>query len=131
MSPATRCAFCRRVERRLDLIAVRDGAVAFPDSHPLTPGHCLVVPIRHEPDFFELTSDEQDDIWELVWEVRELLVVERKVRAFNVGVNAGRAAGQTVPHAHVHLIPRYDGDVPDPRGGVRWVIPERARYWSK
>jgi diadenosine tetraphosphate (Ap4A) HIT family hydrolase len=122
------CPFCRRIERRRELIAVRESAVAFPDLHPLNPGHCLVAPIRHEPDFFELTSDEQDDIWELVWEVRELLMVERKVKAFNVGVNVGRAAGQTVRHAHVHLIPRYRGDVPDPRGGVRWVIPERARY---
>jgi diadenosine tetraphosphate (Ap4A) HIT family hydrolase len=122
------CPFCRRIERRRELIAVRESAVAFPDLHPLNPGHCLIAPIRHEPDFFELTSDEQDDIWELVWEVRELLMVERKVKAFNVGVNAGRAAGQTVRHAHVHLIPRYPGDVPDPRGGVRWVIPERARY---
>ena len=130
MSSSRACPFCRRVERRTDLIAARDAAVAFPDAHPLSLGHCLVVPIRHEPDFFELTSDEQDDIWELVWEVRELLVVERKTAAFNIGVNVGRPAGQTVRHAHVHLIPRYKGDVPDPRGGVRWVIPERARYWD-
>ena len=90
------CPFCRRIERRRELIAVRESAVAFEDLHPLNPGHCLVVPIRHEPDFFELTSDEQDDIWELVWELRELLVVEHEAKAFNVGVNAGRAAGQTV-----------------------------------
>jgi diadenosine tetraphosphate (Ap4A) HIT family hydrolase len=125
------CAFCRRIERRQGLIAVRDRAVAFDDLHPLTEGHCLVAPIRHESNFFELTSDEQDDVWELVWELRELLMVERKARAFNIGVNAGRAAGQTIWHAHVHLIPRYRGDVKDPRGGVRWVIPERARYWKK
>jgi diadenosine tetraphosphate (Ap4A) HIT family hydrolase len=130
VSASRSCPFCRLVERRDRLIAVRDRAVAFPDGHPLTPGHCLVAPIRHEPDFFELTSDEQDDIWELVWEVRELLMVERKARAFNVGVNVGAAAGQTVRHAHVHLIPRYRGDVPDPRGGVRWVIPDRAPYWN-
>jgi diadenosine tetraphosphate (Ap4A) HIT family hydrolase len=127
---ARSCRFCRRVERGLGLIARRDNAVAFPDAAPLTPGHCLVAPIRHESDFFELTSDEQDDIWELVWEVRELLVVERRTTAFNIGVNVGTAAGQTVRHAHVHLIPRYKGDVSDPRGGVRWVIPERARYWD-
>ena len=131
MTPSRTCLFCKRVERRDGLIAERDRAVAFPDAYPLTPGHCLVLPIRHEPDFFELTSNEQDDIWQLVWEVRELLMVERKAKAFNIGVNVGRAAGQTVRHAHVHLIPRYRGDVPDPRGGVRWVIPERARFWEE
>jgi diadenosine tetraphosphate (Ap4A) HIT family hydrolase len=125
MSRSASCPFCRRIERRRDLIATRDRAVAFPDLHPLTPGHCLVVPVRHEPDFFELTRDEQDDIWELVWEVRELLLVERHANAFNVGVNAGPAAGQTVRHAHVHLIPRYKGDVADPRGGIRCVVPAR------
>ena len=62
-----------------------------------------------------------------MWELRELLEAERDAKAFNVGINAGAAAGQTVPHAHVHLIPRYEGDVPDPRGGIRWVLPERAR----
>jgi diadenosine tetraphosphate (Ap4A) HIT family hydrolase len=120
------CPFCRRIKGRRGLIGARDRAIAFPDRSPLAPGHCLVVPIRHEHDFFELTNDEQADIWELVWEMRELLMVERGAAAFNVGVNAGRAAGQTVPHAHVHLIPRYKGDVPDPRGGVRCVIPQQA-----
>ena len=66
---------------------------------------------------------------ELLWELRELLEAEHDTKSFNVGVNVGAAAGQTVDHAHVHLIPRYEGDVPDPRGGVRWVIPERAPYW--
>jgi diadenosine tetraphosphate (Ap4A) HIT family hydrolase len=89
-----------------------------------------VLPKRHEPDFFELTLEEQTEIGELLWELRELIEAEHHARSFNVGVNAGAAAGQTVDHAHVHLIPRFEGDVPDPRGGVRWVIPERAPYWN-
>jgi diadenosine tetraphosphate (Ap4A) HIT family hydrolase len=124
------CPFCERIRSRREFLALRPRAVAFADSHPVSPGHCLVVPRRHEPDFFELTLDEQSDIWELVWELRELIEAERHARAFNVGINAGAAAGQTVDHAHVHLIPRYDGDVPDPRGGIRWVLPERAAYWE-
>ena len=91
---------------------------------PVSPGHCLVVPRRHEPDFFKLSREEQEDIWELVWELRELLEAEHDTTSFNVGINAGEAAGQIVPHAHVHVIPRYPGDEPDPRGGVRWVIPD-------
>jgi len=122
------CPFCRRIRGRKFLLATRRTAVAIPDAHPVNPGHCLVMPKRHEPDFFELTVEEQGDIGEILWELRELLEAEHDTKSFNVGVNAGPAAGQTVDHAHVHLIPRYEGDVPDPRGGVRWIIPERAPY---
>jgi len=125
------CPFCRRIRGRKFLLATRRTAVAIPDAHPVNPGHCLVLPKRHEPDFFELTVEEQSDMQELLWELRELLEAEHDTKSFNVGVNVGAAAGQTVDHAHVHLIPRYEGDVPDPRGGVRWVIPERAPYWDE
>ena len=93
-------------------------------------GHTLVLPVRHVPDFFALSAEEQADVWRLVAEVR--LDLERRLSpdGFNVGLNAGRAAGQTVEHAHVHVIPRFVGDVPDPRGGVRWVLPESAVYWG-
>ena len=131
MTDDARCPFCTRIRGRRGLLATRRTAVALPDAFPVNPGHCLVLPKRHEPDFFELTVDEQADIAELVWELRELVEAEHHAAAFNVGVNAGSLAGQTVGHAHVHLIPRYEGDVPDPRGGVRWVIPERARYWQE
>lgn len=125
------CPFCRRIRGRKFLLATRRTAVAIPDAYPVNPGHCLVLPKRHEPDFFELTVQEQSDIQELLWELRELLEAEHDTKSFNVGVNVGAAAGQTVDHAHVHLIPRYEGDVPDPRGGVRWVIPDRASYWDE
>ena len=131
MTDAPDCPFCKRVRGRKFLLATRRTAVAIPDAHLVSPGHCLVLPKRHEPDFFELTVDEQSDMLELLWELRELLEAEHHTKSFNVGVNAGAPAGQTVDHAHMHLIPRYEGDVPDPRGGVRWVIPERAPYWNE
>ena len=124
------CPFCKRLRAHEMLLASRPLAVAFPDAFPVSPGHCLVIPRRHEPDFFALSREEQEDVWDLVWELRELLEAEHDTASFNVGINAGEAAGQTVAHAHVHVVPRYPGDVPDPRGGVRWVLPDKARYWE-
>ena len=93
-----------------------------PDAHPLTEGHTLVVP---------RSLAEQQGIWKLVAEVRERLLTSLKPDGFNIGFNDGLAAGQTVEHAHVHVIPRRTGDVPDPRGGIRWVIADNAAYWKK
>jgi diadenosine tetraphosphate (Ap4A) HIT family hydrolase len=105
-------------------------AVAFFDGYPVSPGHALVIPRRHAASLFELDAEERAAVWELVGEVREWLCGERGPAAFNIGLNDGEEAGQTVRHAHVHVIPRYAGDVADPRGGVRWVVPEKADYWS-
>jgi diadenosine tetraphosphate (Ap4A) HIT family hydrolase len=80
---------------------------------------------------YELSMPEQKVIWELVGRVRERLLVEYKPDGFNIGFNDGLAAGQTVSHAHVHIIPRRQGDVADPRGGIRWVIANKAPYWKK
>jgi diadenosine tetraphosphate (Ap4A) HIT family hydrolase len=124
------CPFCQILEG--DAVILRTpGAAAFPDAYPVSPGHMLVVPTRHVSDFFDLPADEQAAVWRLVAEVRQRLEAEHGTDAFNVGLNAGDAAGQTVPHAHVHVIPRYAGDVPDPRGGVRRVIPDRAAWWDQ
>ena len=111
-------------------MATNELAVAIPDAFPVGPGHTLVVPRRHVTEFFDLTGDEQTAVWRLVAIVRANLQETRKPDGFNVGLNAGAAAGQTVPHAHVHVIPRYTGDSRDPRGGVRHVIPAKARYWK-
>jgi diadenosine tetraphosphate (Ap4A) HIT family hydrolase len=126
---STSCPFCELLgaeaaERR------SESAVALPDGFPVSAGHTLVLPVRHVSDFFALSAEEQADIWRLVAEVR--LDLERRLSpdGFNVGLNAGRAAGQTVEHAHVHVIPRFVGDVPDPRGGVRWVLPDSAVHWG-
>lgn len=124
------CPFCRRIEDG-DSVERNDLAAAFLDGYPLADGHSLVVPLRHEADFFRLTTDEHHAILALVRRLAERLSKDGQLDGFNIGINVGEAAGQTVAHAHVHLIPRKVGDVEDPRGGVRWVIPERAAYWEE
>ena len=129
-APMTSCPFCSRIDTSPDLLA--DGAaVAIPDAFPLNPGHTLVIPRRHVADLFDLNPVEQVDVWRLAAKVRARLMEEHRPDGFNVGLNVGAAGGQTVGHAHVHVIPRFHGDVPDPRGGVRWVVPARAAYWRE
>jgi diadenosine tetraphosphate (Ap4A) HIT family hydrolase len=120
------CVFCRPAD---DLLAGNELAIAFPAGFPVSPGHALIVPRRHEPDFFSLTVEEQAAVIALVNPVRARLNRDFGPDAYNLGVNAGKAAGQTILHTHLHVIPRYAGDVAEPRGGVRWVLPETARYW--
>jgi diadenosine tetraphosphate (Ap4A) HIT family hydrolase len=122
------CIFCRPVLSS-DLLAGNELAIAFPAGFPVSPGHALIVPRRHEPDFFSLSAEEKAAVIALVNPVRSVLDKEFGPDAYNLGVNAGKAAGQTVLHTHLHVIPRYAGDVAEPRGGVRWVLPETARYW--
>lgn len=124
------CPFCQRLAARHDLIVDTNLCAAFYDTTPLNPGHVLVVPRRHEPDFLVLGGEELGEILRTAVELRALLDQRYRPDGFNLGVNVGAAAGQTVGHAHLHLIPRYAGDVPDPRGGIRWLIPERAPYWE-
>jgi len=88
----------------------------------------LVIPFRHVPDYFSLTEEEKNAIWELVEEVKNFLDRRFKPDGYNIGINIGKAAGQTIMHVHVHVIPRYWGDCEDPRGGVRGVIPEKQKY---
>jgi diadenosine tetraphosphate (Ap4A) HIT family hydrolase len=92
------------------------------DNHALSRGHILVVPKRHVPDFFEMTHEEQVAVLELLRDARRLALAEHSPDGFNIGVNIGPAAGQSRMHVHVHLIPRYLGDVPNPKGGVRCVL---------
>jgi diadenosine tetraphosphate (Ap4A) HIT family hydrolase len=123
------CPYCLRIATGDGVVAENELAVALADGYPVSTGHTLVVPRRHEADYFHLSEEEQIAILRLLRQMHERLLKESQPDAFNVGVNAGSAAGQTIGHAHLHLIPRYQGDVPDPRGGVRWVIPAKARYW--
>ena len=122
------CPFCRPNANRIRLENVF--AVALPDGFPLTMGHTLVLPKRHVASLFDLPDEEAAAVWNLVIQVHDLLMAEFKPDGFNVGLNDGAAAGQTVMHAHVHVIPRRHGDVLDPRGGVRWVVPDKAAYWA-
>lgn len=123
----TTCPFCN-VSPDATLLTESAQAFAILDGYPVTEGHALVLPKRHVPSFFALSEREQRACWMLVGRVRTLLQNRHDPAGFNVGINSGQAAGQTVPHAHIHVIPRYDGDVADPTGGVRNVIPEKGNY---
>ena len=108
------CPFCSRKDSS-EPLATNEHAIAFPDGFPVTDGHTLVVPRRHASSLWELPPSELQSIWDLVSEVRALLTSKHSPNGFNVGANDGAAVGQTVDHAHLHIIPRYSGDVPDPR----------------
>ena len=128
-TPGLSCPFCRRIAAAG---SDRDcaAAVSFADLYPLNPGHTLIVPRRHVFDIYELTLAERAGLWQLVDDVALAMRTQGGIDGLNIGVNVGEAAGQTVSHAHVHVVPRHKGDVDDPRGGIRWIIPERADYWS-
>ena len=111
-----------------DHVAANALAFAIRDGFPVSPGHTLVIPRRLVATWFEATREEQLAILELVDEVKARLDAELRPDGYNIGINAGVAAGQTVMHLHVHLIPRYSGDVADPRGGVRHLMPGKGNY---
>jgi diadenosine tetraphosphate (Ap4A) HIT family hydrolase len=125
MSDAVPCPFCAPGER---ILLRRGSAFAIPDEFAVSPGHTLVVPFRHAATYFDATDDEKRDLWALVEEVKEFLDERYHPDGYNVGTNCGEAAGQTIFHLHVHVIPRYEGDTPNPRGGVRHVIPGKGDY---
>jgi diadenosine tetraphosphate (Ap4A) HIT family hydrolase len=123
------CPFCQLDDNRI-WISNQYG-MAFRDGFPISPGHTLIIPRQHVASLFDLTTEERQSLWELVTTVRTNLMEEFHPDGFNVGLNDGQAAGQTVMHAHIHVIPRYEGDAADPRGGVRWIIPTKAAYWNQ
>lgn len=123
------CPFCP--PKPHEILAEHELAVAVRDSYPLTRGHALVIPRRHVASFFELTAGERSAMLELLERARAAVDREHAPDGYNIGLNDGPAAGQTVMHAHMHLIPRYAGDTDDPRGGVRWIFPRKANYWDK
>lgn len=120
--PDGRCVFCAPDR---ELLAENDLAMAFFDINPVSPGHALIVPRRHVRTIFDADTQEYAACFLLARELRELLVARYQPDGFNLGVNCEVAGGQSVWHAHLHLIPRYSGDVADPLGGVRHVIPRK------
>ena len=124
-----KCVLCQRLIEG-EIIAQNEYAAVFPDAFPVSPGHVLIVTRRHVADYFALTPEEQRAILDLIPAARRWVEAEQAPGGYNLGVNIGSVAGQTIPHVHLHLIPRYSGDTPDPRGGVRWVLPDRAAYWK-
>jgi ATP adenylyltransferase len=121
----SKCIFCSP-ER--EVLAESHLSLAFFDGFPVSKGHALIVPKRHVVTIWEMNDDEYVDAFGLVRTVKQLLAERLKPDGFNVGVNSGEAAGQSVWHAHIHVIPRYKGDVPAPRGGVRNIIPGKGNY---
>ena len=121
------CPFCKAESER-DIIASSSLSVAFYDGFPVSPGHALIIPRRHVASFFELTQEEQQDLLNLADRVKRIVEERYHPDGYNIGINVGEAAGQSIFHVHMHLIPRYQGDVPNPRGGVRGVIPAKQNY---
>lgn len=120
------CPFCfpahGEINRENELAYIRS------DKYPVSPGHLLIIPKRHISSLFEITMPEQQALWDLLTSAKQELDELHAPDGYNIGINDGPAAGQTIPHLHIHLIPRYTGDMADPRGGVRGVIPEKQRY---
>lgn len=119
------CIFC---EPEREILAGNAGAIAVFDNFPVSPGHALVLPRRHVATIWELDDETYDLCFRLVRLLQPILAARFSPDGFNVGANCGEAAGQSVWHAHIHVIPRYTGDVANPRGGVRHVIPLKAGY---
>ncbi|HNS28909.1 MAG TPA: bifunctional class I SAM-dependent methyltransferase/HIT family protein [Tenuifilaceae bacterium] len=123
----TNCPFCN-LNPKVELISETATAVAFLDGFPVNKGHTLVIPKRHTASYFDLSIHEQRALWLLVNRCKTIIEKRYNPHGFNVGINDGEAAGQSVFHVHIHLIPRYKGDVANPRGGVRAVVPNRQKY---
>lgn len=122
-----KCPFCNLVPS-LEIIAESSLAYSIYDGFPVSKGHVLVIPKRHCADYFELSCEEQSVCWLLLNDVKKIIQRLYNPDGFNIGININHSAGQTIPHVHIHLIPRYPGDVNNPRGGVRGVIPGKMSY---
>jgi diadenosine tetraphosphate (Ap4A) HIT family hydrolase len=122
------CPFCYdNIKDRV--VAEQDSVVAIQDNYPVTDGHLLIVPKRHMHDYFSMGETEKQDIDKLILKLKNrIMEKDQSVTGFNVGTNIGESAGQTIFHAHIHLIPRRNGDTPHPRGGIRGVTPEKMSY---
>lgn len=118
------CVFCRQEE----ILLQNEYAWAKYDLHPVSIGHLLIISKRHVEDFFDTTIEERQAINDLLEQAKVLLDSKYSPDGYNIGINCGDAAGQTIMHLHVHLIPRYHGDIENPRGGVRGAIPDKRVY---
>lgn len=121
------CPFCS-VSKEAELIVESAQAFSIFDKYPVSPGHALIIPKRHVSDYFELSFKEQSSCIFMLNKVKDLIQKRFNPDGFNIGLNVGEIAGQTVNHVHIHLIPRFKGDVEDPKGGVRGVIPSKKTY---
>jgi len=120
----TECVFCNRT----DAIIENDLAQVIYDGIPVSNGHLLVIPRRHVASWFEATQAEREALFELVDQAKDFLEESHHPDGYNIGINVGKDAGQSIFHLHIHLIPRYAGDIENPKGGVRGVIPHKRIY---
>jgi len=121
------CQFCNIELDRI--LFENDHVFVIYDGYPVSTGHALIIPKRHIPSFFETTSAVRNALMAGIDYAKQHIDNDYQPAAYNIGINDGAAAGQTVSHLHIHVIPRYEGDVEDPRGGVRWIFPDKAKYW--
>lgn len=122
------CIFCNESVFNRDKICENDLAIAFLDINPVSKGHALIITKRHTETFFDTTKEEQIAMLELLNKCKKFIDDKYSPTGYNVGINCGKDAGQSIMHVHIHLIPRYCGDVENPRGGVRGIIPNRKDY---
>jgi len=128
--PNNPCLFCTTKEE--EIIEENEFAYATFDSYPVSSKHCLIVPKRHIKDYFELNENEVTGCDQLIKIIKNQIEKDDKtVKGFNIGINSGKVAGQSIMHCHIHLIPRREGDVENPQGGVRGVIPSKQHYTRK
>ena len=122
------CVFCKIIKNCGEIIAENELSIAFYDSFPVSDGHTLIIPKRHAETYFDLTKEEMASMLELSKEVKAILDKKYKPDGYNVGFNVGEYGGQTVMHCHMHVIPRYKGDIENPRGGIRKIIKMKTNY---
>ena len=124
------CVFCKIVKGEIPSFKVYedDRVYAFADINPVSDGHTLIIPKRHIATFFEATAEERLQLMDTLEKARQALLEEFRPDGFNIGINEGQAGGQSVMHLHIHLIPRYTGDMENPQGGVRGCIPDKQKY---
>ncbi len=127
MNESNSCPFCQIQSSQKLLFENHSCRVLF-DGFPVSPGHLLIIPKRHVANYFDLSIEEQQSLWEMVNQCKLYLDEQYHPDGYNIGINVNETAGQSIPHVHIHLIPRYNGDVPNPRGGVRGVIPNKQNY---
>ena len=128
--PNNPCLFCD--SKKSGIAQENELAYASYDSYPVSDHHCLIIPKRHIKDYFDMTNDELIACNDLIQMIKnEILENDNTVKGFNIGTNAGKIAGQSIMHCHIHLIPRREGDVDNPQGGVRSVIPNKQHYKRK
>lgn len=122
------CLFCKPPK---EIIKIRnDFFIVVRDNFPISKGHTLIIPKRHIASFFELSTEEFKELKPILSQAKQSLDNQFTPQSYNIGINDGEYAGQTIRHLHIHLIPRYKGDKKNPKGGIRWIFPNKADYWS-